>query len=132
MDVDKIRKDFPILERKIYGKNLVYLDNAATSQRPASVMAQLDRLNSFSNGNIHRSFHTLGEEATEAYETARLKVRDFLGAESREEIVYTSGTTASINLLAYSFSEAFLRKGDKVVISSAEHHSNLVPWQMAC
>ena len=132
MDVEKIRKDFPILERKIYGKSLVYLDNAATSQRPASVLDQLNQINSQSNGNIHRSFHTLGEEATDAYEQARLKVQAFLGAASREEIIYTSGTTASINLLAYSFSEAFLRKGDKIVISSAEHHSNLVPWQMAC
>ena len=132
LDINKIRKDFPILERKIYGKNLVYLDNAATSQRPVSVLEQLEQLNTVSNGNIHRSYHTLGEEATEAYEVARMKVAEFIGAASKDEIIYTSGTTASINLLAYSFSEAFLKKGDKVIISSAEHHSNLVPWQLAC
>ncbi|MBP9986364.1 MAG: SufS family cysteine desulfurase [Bacteroidales bacterium] len=131
--VDEIRALFPILDRKVEGKDLVYFDNAATSQRPRSVLDLQQELCSRSNANIHRAVHTLSMEATEAYEKGRDAVRDFLGAESREEIILTSGTTASINLVAHCFAAAgFLKNGDKVLLSAAEHHSNIVPWQIAC
>lgn len=131
--VDEIRALFPILDRKVEGRNLVYFDNAATSQRPRSVIDLQQELCSHSNANIHRAVHTLSMEATEAYEKGRDAVRVFLGAKSREEIILTSGTTASINMVAHCFAAAgFLKKGDKVLLSAAEHHSNIVPWQMAC
>ena len=123
---------FPVLSRKIYGKDLVYFDNAATSQRPQSVLDKWMEISSASNANIHRAVHRLADEATQAYEDARNAVQEFLNAESREEIVFTSGTTASINLVAYSFGEAFVNEGDEVIVTEAEHHSNIVPWQLMC
>ena len=123
---------FPVLSRKIYGKDLVYFDNAATSQRPQSVLDKWMEISSASNANIHRAVHRLADEATQAYEDARNAVQEFLNAETREEIVFTSGTTASINLVAYSFGEAFVNEGDEVIVTEAEHHSNIVPWQLMC
>lgn len=132
MLVNDIRNMFPILSRKVYGKNLVYFDNAATSQRPQSVIDEWNRISAESNANIHRAVHCLADEATQAYEASRDAVRDFLNAEFREEIVFTSGTTASVNLVAFCFGEAFIKEGDEVVVTEAEHHSNIVPWQMMC
>ena len=130
--VSEIRKMFPILSRKVYGKDLVYFDNAATSQRPQTVLDKWNEISSWSNSNIHRAVHCLSDESTQAYESARDAVRDFLNASSREEIVFTSGTTASINLVAFSFGEAFVKEGDEIVVTEAEHHSNIVPWQLLC
>ena len=131
-DVRDIRNMFPALSRKVYGKDLVYLDNAATSQRVQSVIDLWNRISMESNANIHRAVHRLADEATTAYEDARDAVKDFLNAELREEIIFTSGTTASINLAAFCFGEAFVGAGDEVVVTEAEHHSNIVPWQMMC
>lgn len=132
MVVNEIRKMFPALSRKVYGKDLVYFDNAATSQRTQSVIDEWNRISAESNANIHRAVHRLAEEATQAYETARDAVKDFLNASAREEIVFTSGTTAAINLVAFCFGEAFVGEGDEVIVTEAEHHSNIVPWQMMC
>lgn len=132
MLITDVRNMFPVLSRQVYGKNLVYFDNAATSQRPQSVMDKWDEMSSFSNANIHRAVHCLADEATQAYEQSRDAVKDFISAGSREEIVFTSGTTASINLVAFSFGEAFVGKGDEVIVTEAEHHSNIVPWQLMC
>lgn len=132
MLVNDIRNMFPILSRKVYGKNLVYFDNAATSQRPQSVIDEWNRISAESNANIHRAVHCLADEATQAYEASRDAVRDFLNAEFREEIIFTSGTTASVNLVAFCFGESFVKEGDEVVVTEAEHHSNIVPWQMMC
>ena len=131
-NINEIRSLFPALSRKVYGKDLVYFDNAATSQRPLSVLDMWNKISSESNANIHRAVHRLADEATQAYEQARDAVKDFLNAESREEIVFTSGTTAAINLVAYSFGEAFVNEGDEIVVTEAEHHSNIVPWQLLC
>ena len=130
--VSEIRELFPALSRKVYGKNLVYFDNAATSQRPQAVLDRWNEISGLSNANIHRAVHRLADEATQAYEGARDAVREFLNAECREEIVFTSGTTASINLVAFSFGEAFIKEGDEVIVTEAEHHSNIVPWQLMC
>ena len=132
MTVNEIRSLFPALSRKVYGKDLVYFDNAATSQRVQSVIDEWNRVSAYSNANIHRAVHRLAEEATQAYEDARDAVKEFLNAQSREEIILTSGTTASINLVAFCFSEVFLKEGDEIIVTEAEHHSNIVPWQMAC
>ena len=132
MLVSEIRNMFPILSRKVYGKALVYFDNAATSQRPQSVIDKWNEISSYSNSNIHRAVHRLADEATTAYEQARDAVKAFLNAGSREEIIFTSGTTASVNLVAYSFGEAFVKAGDEVIVTEAEHHSNIVPWQLLC
>ena len=129
MTVQDIRKHFPALSGTVYGKPLVYFDNAATSQRLDSVLKMQDEWARTANANIHRAVHHLADQATEHYETARETVREFIGAESTSEIIFTSGTTASINLVAYSFCEAFVGEGDNVIVSAAEHHSNLVPWQ---
>ena len=129
---DHIRELFPTLSRKVYGKDLVYFDNAATSQRPQTVIDEWNRISSESNANIHRAVHRLADEATQAYEQARDAVKEFLNAEAREEIVFTSGTTAAVNLVAFCFGEAFVKEGDEVVVTEAEHHSNIVPWQMMC
>ena len=123
---------FPALSRKIYGKDLVYFDNAATSQRPQTVIDKWNEITAVSNANIHRAVHRLADEATQAYEAARDAVKSFLNAEHREEIIFTGGTTASVNLVAFSFGEAFVNEGDEVVVTEAEHHSNIVPWQMMC
>ena len=128
----EIRNMFPILSRKVYGKNLVYFDNAATSQRPQSVLDMWTRISAETNANIHRAVHHLADETTQAYEQARDVVKEFLNAEKREEIIFTSGTTAAINLVAFSFGEAFIKEGDEIVVTEAEHHSNIVPWQMLC
>ena len=132
MNILDIRNQFPILSTKVYGKDLVYFDNAATSQRPISVLEKWNTLASEFNANIHRGVHRLSEVSTDEYETTRDAVRDCLNAEHREEIVFTSGTTASINLVAFCFGEAFIKEGDEVIVSEAEHHSNIVPWQMMC
>ena len=132
MVVNEIRNMFPVLSRKVYGKDLVYFDNAATSQRPQSVIDMWNKITSESNANIHRAVHRLADEATQAYESAREAVKDFLNAGSREEVIFTSGTTASVNLVAYSFGEAFVHEGDEVIVTEAEHHSNIVPWQLMC
>ena len=132
MLVDDIRNMFPVLSRKIYGKDLVYFDNAATSQRPQSVIDEWNRITCESNANIHRAVHRLADEATQAYEQARDAVKDFINAEFREEIIFTSGTTASVNLAAFCFGEAYIKEGDEVIVTEAEHHSNIVPWQMMC
>ena len=132
MVVNEIRAQFPALSRKVYGKDLVYFDNAATSQRTQSVIDEWNRISSESNANIHRAVHRLADEATQAYEAARDAVKDFLNASCREEIVFTSGTTAAINLAAFCFGEAFVGEGDEVIVTEAEHHSNIVPWQMMC
>lgn len=130
MTPEELRQLFPILGREVYGRPLVYLDNAATSQRPRQVIDRWTRLTSESNANIHRAVHRLAVDATDAYESARDAVREYLGAAEREEIIFTSGTTGSINLVASSFGEAFIGEGDEIVVSVAEHHSNIVPWQL--
>lgn len=132
ISVNEIRHMFPLLSRQIYGKQLIYFDNAATSQRPQSVLDLWNRLSTQSNANIHRGIHRLSEEATAEYENTRDYVRQFLNAQRREEIVFTSGTTAAINLVAFSFGEAFVGEGDEVIVSEVEHHSDIVPWQMMC
>lgn len=132
MTVEELRKQFPGLSGTVYGKPLVYLDNAATIQRPSSVIDKWTDITVHHNANLHRAVHKIAAEATEEYETARDAVRSFLNAGSREEIVFTSGATASINLVAFCFGEAFVRPGDEIVVSESEHHSNIVPWQMMC
>ena len=132
MNISDIRAMFPALSRKVYGKDLVYLDNAATSQRVQTVLDEWNRISAESNANIHRAVHRLADEATQAYEQARDAVKEFLNAQAREEIIFTSGTTASVNLVAFSFGEAFVKEGDEVIVTEAEHHSNIVPWQLMC
>ena len=132
MSVPEIRSQFPILSRSVYGKPLVYLDNAATAQRPAAVVNLWQKLALEENANIHRAVHHLAAQATDAYEGARDVVKEFLHASAREEIIFTSGATASINLVAFSFGEAFVHEGDEIIVSVAEHHSNIVPWQLLC
>ena len=132
MKPEEIRSLFPALTQTVYGKPLVYLDNAATAQRPASVLEKERALASTTNANIHRAVHKLAVDATEEYERTRDIVKDFLNAGSREEIVFTSGTTMSINLVAFCFGEAFVQEGDEIIVSVAEHHSNIVPWQLLC
>ncbi len=128
-DIDKIRKEFPILSREIHGKPLVYLDSGATAQKPESVIRMVDYLHREMNANIHRGVHYMSEEATSMYEAARELVRQFIGAESREEVIFTAGATASINTVAYSWGEKYIGAGDNIIISEMEHHSNIVPWQ---
>ena len=128
---ERCRPDFPILTRIVNGQPLIYLDSAASSQKPASVIEAIQRYYETSHANVHRSIHTLGEEATEQYEAARDALRAFIGARSREEIVFTRGTTESLNLVAQAVGRT-LRPGDEIVVSELEHHSNLVPWQMVC
>ena len=129
-DVDNIRRDFPIFDRRINGTKLVYLDNAATSQKPRQVIQTLTEYYERHNANIHRGVHHLAEEATAAYEEARQKVAWFLGAPDTAGLIFTRGTTEAINLVAYAWGRKFLREGDEVVLTEAEHHSNLVPWQL--
>ncbi len=131
-EVEKIRKDFPILSEKIHGKPLVYFDNAATSQKPQAVIDTLDRYLSTYNSNIHRGVHHLSERATDAYETGRKKVQRFVNAAESREIIFVRGTTEAINLVAHSFGRAYIGAGDEIVISTMEHHSNIVPWQIIC
>lgn len=131
MTIEQIRSHFPLLlSESVYGKPLVYLDNAATAQRLDAVLEREAELSRHANANIHRAVHRLSSLATDAYENTRDRVKEFIGAASREEIVFTSGTTAAINLVAFSFGEAFVEEGDEILVSEVEHHSNIVPWQL--
>jgi len=131
-DIAEIRADFPILSRKVYDKPLVYFDNGATTQKPQCVLDTVDEVYKSYNGNIHRGVHFLSEMSSEAYEKAREKVKAFINADKREEIVFTSGTTGSINGIAFSFGERYIKPGDEIILSWLEHHANIVPWQMMC
>jgi cysteine desulfurase/selenocysteine lyase len=132
LDVERIRLDFPILQRQVNGKPLVYLDNAATSQKPRSVIEAIERYYSAENANIHRGVHHLSELATSAYDRARDRVRDFLNARESREIVFVRGTTEGINLVAQTFGRSGVKAGDEIIVSVMEHHSNIVPWQILC
>ena len=132
LDIEKIRKDFPILQTKVYGKPLIYLDNAATTQKPQAVLESLHHYYTQYNSNVHRGVHFLSQQATEAYEVARKKIAGYINARHEHEIIFTKGTTNSINLVAASFGKKFLKSGDEVLISAMEHHSNIVPWQLIC
>ncbi|MCH9030166.1 MAG: cysteine desulfurase [Bacteroidetes bacterium] len=131
-DVEKIRSDFPILQTKVHGKPLVYLDNAATSQKPITVITKAQEYYSSMNSNIHRGVHALSQVATEAYESARIKIKSFINSLGKNEIIFTRSTTESINLVAQTYGRANIKEGDEVIISEMEHHSNIVPWQMIC
>jgi cysteine desulfurase/selenocysteine lyase len=131
-DITTIRKDFPILSVEVHGKPLVYFDNAATTQKPQQVIDALSEYYSGYNSNVHRGVHYLSQIATEAYEGARTRMGQLLNTQTPSEIIFTRGTTESINLIAFSFGEAFIREGDEIIISTIEHHSNIVPWQLLC
>jgi cysteine desulfurase/selenocysteine lyase len=131
-DISEIRADFPMLGVRVYNKPLVYFDNGATTQKPMCVIDAVRDVYMTYNGNIHRGVHLISDKASEAYENAREKVRSFINAGKREEIVFTSGTTSSINGVAFSFGERYVRPGDEVIVSALEHHANIVPWQMMC
>jgi cysteine desulfurase/selenocysteine lyase len=130
--VEEIRADFPILDRKVNNKPLIYFDNGATTQKPECVINIINEIYRTYNANIHRGVHLLSDIASEEYENAREKVRSFINAEKKEEIIFTSGATASINTIAFSFGERFIGKDDEIIISGLEHHANIVPWQMLC
>lgn len=130
LDIDQIRKDFPILNQQVYNKPLIYLDSAASSQKPLAVLKKEEQLHLEYYGNIHRGAHYLADQATNDFEAVRDKVAGFIHAGSREEIIFTKGTTESINLVAFSFGEAFIQAGDEIIVSEMEHHANIVPWQM--
>ena len=129
LDIHKIRKDFPILHQEVYGKPLIYFDNGATTQKPKVVIDCLQDIYSQQNSNVHRGVHFLSGQMTEKYELARSTVQKYINASKWNEIVFTGGTTASINLVAFSFGESFVHEGDEILISALEHHSNIVPWQ---
>ena len=129
-DVEKIRRDFPILKEQVYGKPLTYLDNAATTQKPQVVIDTLTQYYSKENANIHRGIFCLSEQATKRYKSARHKIQEFIGAASDKEIIFVRGTTEAINLVAQCYGRTFLKEGDEVLITHMEHHSNIVPWQM--
>jgi len=131
-DVNRIREDFPILKQIVHGKPLVYLDNAATTQKPLQVLKELERYYYTMNANIHRGVHALSQEATEAYESSRIKIKKFINALGKNEIIFTRGTTESINLVAQTYGRKNFFEGDEIIISHMEHHSNIVPWQMIC
>jgi cysteine desulfurase/selenocysteine lyase len=131
-NIAEIRADFPILSRKVYGKPLVYFDNGATTQKPQCVLDAVDKVYREYNGNIHRGVHFLSDMSSEAYESARENVRSFINAEKREEVIFTSGTTGSINGIAFSFGERYIKAGDEIILTELEHHANIVPWQMMC
>src|SRR6478752_5651981 len=131
-DVAAIRKQFPVLERKVKGKNLVYFDNAATAQKPKVVIDALVDYYQQYNANIHRGIHSLAEEATAAFEATRDTAREFINAKYREEIIFTRGVTEGINLVASTWGRQNIKEGDEIIISEMEHHSNIVPWQMLC
>ncbi|HRP53571.1 MAG TPA: aminotransferase class V-fold PLP-dependent enzyme, partial [Fluviicola sp.] len=128
-NIREVRQDFPALRQQVYGKGLIYFDNGATSQKPQVVLDAINQFYSLNNANIHRGVHHLSQKATDEYEQAREKIRSFIHASKKEEIIFTKGTTDSINLVAYSFGE-LLQAGDEVLISAMEHHSNIVPWQL--
>jgi cysteine desulfurase/selenocysteine lyase len=131
-NIEDIRADFPLLGTRIYGKPLVYFDNGATTQKPQSVINAVNEVFAVYNANIHRGVHALSDRASEEYENAREKVRSFINAPAREEIIFTSGTTGSINAVAFAFGERFINTGDEIILSRLEHHANIVPWQMTC
>lgn len=131
-DITKIRTDFPILNQKVYEKPLIYFDNAATTQKPKVVIDTITKLYSEYNSNVHRGVHYLSEKMTREYEEAREKIQNFLNAKSNKEIIFTKSTTDSINLVAFSFGETYIKENDEIIISEMEHHSNIVPWQMLC
>lgn len=131
-DINDIRADFPLLGIKVYGKPLVYFDNGATTQKPQCVIDTVNEVFTSYNANIHRGVHAISDKASEEYEKAREKVRSFINAGKKEEIIFTSGTTGSINTVAFSFGERFIKKDDEIIISNLEHHANIVPWQMLC
>ena len=131
-NIEQVRKDFPVLSREVYGKPLVYLDNGATTQKPLRVINRIQKIHTENNSSIHRGVHYLSEMNTEAYENARKIVQKYLNARSEKEIIFTSGATASINSVAFSFGEKYILEGDEIVISEMEHHANIVPWQMLC
>ncbi|MEJ2104746.1 MAG: cysteine desulfurase [Ignavibacteriaceae bacterium] len=131
-DVNRIREDFPILRKKVHNKNLVYLDNAATTQKPTYVIDRVNKYYTTMNANIHRGVHALSQEATEEFEGARIRIKQFINALGKNEIVFTRGTTESINLVASSYGRANIKEGDEIIISQMEHHSNIVPWQLLC
>ena len=131
-DIEKIRADFPVLSQKVYNKSLIYFDNGATTQKPIRVIDIVNRYHSELNSSIHRGVHFLSDQATNAYERARKAVQNFIHAEKSSEIIFTSGTTGSINMLAFSFGEKYVHEGDEILISEMEHHANIVPWQMLC
>ena len=130
IDINKIRSDFPILSREVYGKPLVYFDNAATTQKPICVVENIEEMYYTLNANIHRGVHFLSQQATDAHEAARVTIQNFIGAKSSNEIVFTRGTTESINLIASTYCRAFCKPGDEIIVSEMEHHSNIVPWQL--
>ena len=132
LDIESIRKEFPILAREVHGKPLVYFDNGATTQKPQCVLDRIMRSYMLENSNIHRGVHYLSGVATEAHEAARQRVADFIGASSKDEILFTRGTTESVNLVARTLADQICHKGDEIVVTTMEHHSNIVPWQMAC
>ena len=132
LDIESIRKEFPILAREVHGKPLVYFDNGATTQKPQCVLNRIMRSYTLENSNIHRGVHYLSGVATEAHEAARQHVADFIGARSKDEILFTRGTTESVNLVARTLADQICREGDEIVVTTMEHHSNIVPWQMAC
>ncbi len=132
LNIEKIREEFPILHQQIQGKPLIYFDNAATSQKPLAVIQALSHYYTDNNANIHRGIHTLAERATADYEATREAARTFINAESVEQVIFTRGTTEGINLVAATYGRAFINKGDEIIISTMEHHSNIVPWQMLC
>jgi cysteine desulfurase/selenocysteine lyase len=131
-DISEIRADFPILQRRVYDKPLIYFDNGATTQKPLCVLDTVREVYTTYNGNVHRGVHAMSDMTSEAYENAREKVRSFINAGKREEIVFTSGTTGSINSIAFSFGERYIKPGDEIILSNLEHHANIVPWQMMC
>ena len=131
-DVENIRKDFPILSRSVNGHPLVYLDNAASSQKPDQVLDQMDHYYRNTHANVHRGVHTISHEATDLFESSRSRIASFIGAPSDKEVIFTRGTTESINLVAYTFGLSQLKEGDEIILSAMEHHSNIVPWQIVC
>jgi cysteine desulfurase/selenocysteine lyase len=132
LNVKKIRKDFPILKQKVYGKPLVYFDNGASTQKPNIVIEAVNKIHLQYNSNVHRGVHFLSSQMTDMYEEARTKIQKFINAPNQHEIIFTSGVTNSLNLVAYSFGEAYIKKGDEIIVSEMEHHSNIVPWQIVC
>src|ERR1051326_1345585 len=132
LDVEKIRKDFPILSRKVNSKPLIYFDNGATTQKPKQVINAIVKYYSEQNANIHRGVHTLSQEITSAYENARVTIQKHINAKHSHEIIFTRGTTESINLVATAFGKKIVQVGDEIIVSEMEHHSNILPWQQLC
>src|SRR5579859_4021588 len=132
LDVERVRKDFPILERRINGRPLVYLDSGSSSQRPRAVLRAVEEYETNTHANIHRGVHALSQAATEAFEGARERVRRFINARSTKEIIFVRGTTEAINLVAQSYARPRFKAGDEIIVSTLEHHANIVPWQLVC